>query len=84
VTVGQLRLDGDRRAVRFERHYETTIEDLWEAVSNPDRLRRWLGEPVLSGDPAQEWDVCFAELHPAYVEQGLRLDRAPQSSPVGS
>ncbi|MET0788625.1 MAG: SRPBCC family protein [Cellulomonas sp.] len=29
--------------VRFERRYATTTADLWSCVTEPDRLRRWLG-----------------------------------------
>jgi len=32
---------GDARVAAFTRTYETTIEDLWDACTNPDRLRRW-------------------------------------------
>jgi uncharacterized protein YndB with AHSA1/START domain len=36
-----VRLDGDRRAVRLERTYATNPEDLWSALTDPDRLARW-------------------------------------------
>lgn len=36
------------RNVTLERIYDTTIEDLWDAVTNPERLPRWFA-PV-SGD----------------------------------
>lgn len=42
------RMPDDRRAVRFERDYDTTVEDLWSALTEPDRLARWL-DPV-TGD----------------------------------
>ena len=29
--------------VRFERTYRTTPEDLWDSVTRPERLARWLG-----------------------------------------
>ena len=32
---------GDARVAVFTRIYETTIKDLWDACTNPDRLRRW-------------------------------------------
>jgi len=32
---------GEARVAVFTRTYETTIEDLWDACTNPDRLRRW-------------------------------------------
>ncbi|RHA41574.1 SRPBCC family protein [Cellulomonas rhizosphaerae] len=33
----------DGTAVLFERRYATTADDLWEAVTSPERLARWLG-----------------------------------------
>jgi uncharacterized protein YndB with AHSA1/START domain len=32
---------GAARVAAFTRVYETTVEDLWDACTNPDRLRRW-------------------------------------------
>jgi uncharacterized protein YndB with AHSA1/START domain len=39
---------GEARVAVFTRTYPTTIEDLWDACTNPERLRRWYA-PV-SGD----------------------------------
>ena len=33
--------------VRFERSYRTTPADLWSAVTDPERLARWLGPVYL-------------------------------------
>jgi uncharacterized protein YndB with AHSA1/START domain len=32
---------GDARVAVFTRTYETTVEDLWDACTNPERLSRW-------------------------------------------
>jgi uncharacterized protein YndB with AHSA1/START domain len=32
---------GEARVAVFTRTYETTVEDLWDACTNPERLRRW-------------------------------------------
>ncbi|PZS35393.1 MAG: hypothetical protein DLM59_03105, partial [Pseudonocardiales bacterium] len=32
---------GEARVAVFTRSYPTTIEDLWDACTNPERLRRW-------------------------------------------
>jgi uncharacterized protein YndB with AHSA1/START domain len=32
---------GDARVAVFTRTYQTTVEDLWDACTNPERLRRW-------------------------------------------
>lgn len=41
--IGTVRRDGEGGAVRFERMYATTPEDLWSAWTEPDRISRWLG-----------------------------------------
>ena len=41
-------LDGTRGAVRVEEVYDTDIDDLWEACTNPERLARWIAK--VSGD----------------------------------
>lgn len=46
---GTVRRDGDGGAVRFERRYATTPEDLWDAWTSPDRIARWLGAALVGG-----------------------------------
>jgi uncharacterized protein YndB with AHSA1/START domain len=46
---GLLRRDGERYAVRFERRYAYRQDELWSALTEPARLRRWLGADVLAG-----------------------------------
>jgi uncharacterized protein YndB with AHSA1/START domain len=45
---GVLRWDAGGPGVRFERRYDTSPEDLWAAVTTPERLARWF-HPV-AGD----------------------------------
>jgi uncharacterized protein YndB with AHSA1/START domain len=48
-TIGTMRaLDQDRGALRLEDVYDTDIDDLWAACTEPERLARWLAE--VSGD----------------------------------
>jgi uncharacterized protein YndB with AHSA1/START domain len=58
--LGVLRSDGDRAAVRFEREYATTIDNLWSALTEPDRVARWLavgtGDFSLGGTFRLVWD----------------------------
>jgi len=47
--IGTMRaLDEQRGAIRVEDMYDTEIEDLWEACTDPERLARWIAE--ISGD----------------------------------
>ena len=42
--VGTLRAEGGKGVVRMEDCYQTEIEDLWSAVTDPLRLARWVAE----------------------------------------
>ncbi len=53
--LGEMRtLDGDRGAIRIEDIYDTDIDDLWQACTDPERLARWIatvsGELTVGGD----------------------------------
>jgi uncharacterized protein YndB with AHSA1/START domain len=39
-----LRAEGDRCGIRFERRYDFTPEEVWSALTEPDRLTRWLAD----------------------------------------
>jgi|SRR5215469_4936510 len=43
---GTISRDGPAAAVRFERWYAASLTDLWDALTHPDRMRRWLGAEV--------------------------------------
>lgn len=43
-TLGTLRAEDGAGVVRLEERIGTDIHDLWSALTEPDRLRRWLGE----------------------------------------
>ncbi|GIG89940.1 SRPBCC family protein [Plantactinospora endophytica] len=48
-TVGRVETPaGEARTVLLRRTYDTSVDDLWDAVTNPERLPRWFA-PV-SGD----------------------------------
>jgi uncharacterized protein YndB with AHSA1/START domain len=42
--LGNLRSADGAGVVRIEDRYATDIDDLWSAVTDPDRLARWFGE----------------------------------------
>jgi uncharacterized protein YndB with AHSA1/START domain len=46
--VGSLRPVDGKGVVRMEGRYDTDIDDLWAALTDPERLARWIGE--VSGD----------------------------------
>jgi uncharacterized protein YndB with AHSA1/START domain len=42
--LGTLRSQDGKGVVTVQDRFDTDIDDLWAAISDPDRLRRWLGE----------------------------------------
>ena len=42
--VGSLRSADGTGVVRVEDRYDTDVDDLWSAITDPGRLARWLGE----------------------------------------
>ncbi len=46
--LGSLRSADGKGAVRVEDRFDTDIEDLWSALTDPGRLARWMG--VVEGD----------------------------------
>jgi len=42
--LGSLRSAGGKGVVRIEDRYGTGIDDLWQALTDPDRLASWYGQ----------------------------------------
>jgi len=42
--LGSLRSEDGKGVVRMEDRYDTDIDDLWSALTDPGRLARWYGE----------------------------------------
>lgn len=53
----QVRATNGTRSVLLRRHYDTTPDDVWDAWTNPDRLKRWLGG--VTGDLHEGGDVVL-------------------------
>jgi uncharacterized protein YndB with AHSA1/START domain len=58
---GTISLDGSTAAVRFERRYAASARELWSALTDADRMRRWLGAAVsiegrVGGAVRLRWD----------------------------
>ena len=47
--TGRIEQDGDRRRLVLTRTFSAPAEDVWAAVTQPDRLARWIG--TFTGDP---------------------------------
>ena len=60
LVVGSLRSMDGSGVVRMEDRYRTSVDDLWEALTDPARLARWYGE--VRGDlrPGGEFTTYLA------------------------
>src|SRR4028119_1710489 len=47
--LGQVLRDEQGVRLEFVRTYDDPLEDVWAALTNPDRVARWLG--TVAGDP---------------------------------
>jgi uncharacterized protein YndB with AHSA1/START domain len=59
--LGTVRVDGDLMALRFERRYDASPDEVWAAMTEPDSISRWLFadavlEPRVGGDFRLRWD----------------------------
>lgn len=54
ITFGELTRQGELFTLDFERILDTDVDDLWQAVTDPERLARWMapytGELSLGGE----------------------------------
>ncbi len=75
---GNLRSDGDRIAVRFERQYAGTVAEIWSALTEPARVRRWLAE-VVDGviGPGETFTFRFGESEEERAFCRVRACRPP-------
>jgi uncharacterized protein YndB with AHSA1/START domain len=73
------RLDRTRGAVRMEDVYDTDIEDLWSAVTEPGRLARWLGR--FEGDDLRVGATLQAEFTSSWAG-ALRIDACERPTRV--
>jgi uncharacterized protein YndB with AHSA1/START domain len=48
--TGEITRDGERLVLRITRQFRAPIDDVWAAVTEPERLARWIG--TFTGDPA--------------------------------
>jgi uncharacterized protein YndB with AHSA1/START domain len=76
---GTIRADGDRFAVRFERHYPSGPAEVWATLTEPERLRRWLAE-VVDGrlEPGGEFTLRWDEDDKQTARCQVRLFEPPK------
>jgi uncharacterized protein YndB with AHSA1/START domain len=59
------REDDGRQRLKFRRSWPDPIEEVWSALTEPERLARWIG--VYDGGRAPgDWDSFLAEVGAGY------------------
>ncbi len=78
--LGSLRSAAGVGVVQIEDRYDTDIDDLWSAITDPDRLARWHGQ--VEGDlrPGGEFRVY---LEADDIESTGRVDACEPSTAIG-
>ena len=56
----QLSFDDGKGAIRIQDVYDTDMDDLWSALTDPDRLARWIG--VVEGGSELESALAMVRL----------------------
>lgn len=56
---GETRIEDGAGVVTVSALYTTTLADLWEAITLPERLARWFGEVSLRADDATTYDASL-------------------------
>ncbi|MDX6368412.1 MAG: hypothetical protein QOK30_3488 [Nocardioidaceae bacterium] len=69
--LGSLRSAESAGVVRIEDRYETTIDDLWQAVTNPSRVARWYGQVEGELSPGGEFRTSITD---AQIEATGRVE----------
>lgn len=59
--AGVLRAEGERRGVRFERRFAVPVEELWDALTRPERLARWLAPGSVGSGLESDVRLDFGE-----------------------
>lgn len=59
--LGILRANAGRRSVRFERRFDTPVEIVWEALTSPEELSRWLAPGRIEAAVEGEIRLDFGE-----------------------
>jgi uncharacterized protein YndB with AHSA1/START domain len=60
--LGEIRIDGDRRAVRYERLVPASLDDVWRALTEPSSLRVWMdADATVDGEVGGRFELRWAD-----------------------
>jgi uncharacterized protein YndB with AHSA1/START domain len=75
---GLLRIDGERRGIRFERRYDASPAEVWSALTEPERLGRWLADAELDLRVGGDYVLRFSDEDESQVTRGQVLALEPE------
>jgi uncharacterized protein YndB with AHSA1/START domain len=78
MNEGVLRIDGERRGVRFERRYDAAPAEVWSALTEPERLGRWLAAAELDLRVGGDYVLRFSDEDESQVTRGKVLALEPE------
>jgi uncharacterized protein YndB with AHSA1/START domain len=78
MTEGVLRIDGERRGVRFERRYDASPAEVWSALTEPERLGRWLADAELDLRVGGAYVLRFSDEDESQITRGQVLALEPE------
>lgn len=79
IELGTLRADTDRCAVRFERLYDATPEELWGALTDEGQLRGWMADTVrMDARPGGAFEFRFGEADTERADGVVELAEPPR------
>lgn len=61
MSLGTVHADGDRRRLRFERIFDASVDEVWSALTEPERLARWLAPGSIEDKPGGSVSFDFGE-----------------------
>ncbi|MBF4765806.1 SRPBCC family protein [Nocardioides islandensis] len=83
--TGRIEREGERLTLFVARTFEAPVEDVWAAITEPERLGRWLG--TWTGDPATgrvSFRMGFEGDQASYEQMEIRECDPPHSLKVTS
>ncbi len=62
--LGTFERHGDELDVRFERFYPRSVETVWSALTEPERLRDWMGAALVEPRVGGRIELMIGAAHP--------------------
>ena len=78
--LGRISTDGDTSAVRLERTLDALPDEIWQALTQPDRLRNWLAPTEIDAREGGQLTIDFSSQPDGTVVRGtLRVYDPPRT-----